>query len=122
MVAPDEPVMPSEPPPAAPRPRAAPPPIPVHRRLLRFSHGAWPLLAWLAAAAGAAYLYKGPASTGEAYAYADVNLAPPASITVTNLFIASGNAWVSINRVQPCAGGSGNPIPAAIWQQACASN
>lgn len=57
-----------------------------------------------------------------AYAVAGVTLAPPASITVTNLFIASGDAWVSIDRVQPCAGGSGNPIPAAIFPQACESN
>lgn len=57
-----------------------------------------------------------------AYAVAGVTLAPPASITITNLFIASGDSWVSIDRVQPCAGGSGNPIPAAIFQQACNSN
>ena len=57
-----------------------------------------------------------------AYAYADVNIGPPASITVTNLFIASGDNWVSIDRAQPCAGGSGNPVPAAIFQQACESN
>ena len=57
-----------------------------------------------------------------AYAYADVNVAPPASITVTNLFIASGDTWASIDRVQPCAGGAGNPIPAAIYAPACTSN
>lgn len=57
-----------------------------------------------------------------AYAYAGVSLAPPASITVTNLFIANGNSWASIARVQPCSGGSGNPVPAVIYQQACNSN
>lgn len=57
-----------------------------------------------------------------AYAVASVDLAPPASITITNLFIASGNSWVSIDRVQPCAAGSGNPIPAEIFQQACNTN
>ena len=57
-----------------------------------------------------------------AYAYADVDIAAPGSITVTNLFIATGNSWASIDRVQPCAGGSGNPIPAVIYNQACNSN
>ncbi len=56
------------------------------------------------------------------YAYAAVSLAPPASITVTNLFIASGSSWASIDRLQPCSGGSGHPIPAVIYQQACGSN
>ncbi len=56
------------------------------------------------------------------YAYADVDIAAPASITVTNLFIATGDSWASIDRVQPCAGGSGNPIPAVIYDQACNSN
>jgi multidrug resistance efflux pump len=44
----------------------------VHRRLLGLLHAAWPFAGWLGAVGVAAYLYNGPASTGEAYAYADV--------------------------------------------------
>lgn len=59
------------PPPVAPG-RRPPPRISVRQRLSGALFRAWPLLGWLAAAGGAAYLYTGPASNGEAYAYAEV--------------------------------------------------